>query len=63
KNQRRYAPTGGGGINRICMALSIGTPWRIPSESDGGISGIRTKSAQNRKKADKPKSHNFNSLQ
>lgn len=40
KNQRRYAPTGGGGIKRISMALSIGMPWRIPSDSGGGISGI-----------------------
>lgn len=32
------------------MALSIGTPWRIPSESDGGISGIRNKGLNDRQK-------------
>jgi len=36
---------GGGGINRNTLALCIGTGWRLPSESHGGIIGIGTQKA------------------
>jgi len=39
QNQRRCAPTRGGGIDRNTPATWIGTGWRIPSESGGDISG------------------------